>query len=429
MITGVVGMAHHSSGPRVPTPAMYIAALLTSALMLFQAAPTASTGVSESVTTGSAVVTGVVNPNGAATTYRFEYGTSTAYGLTTDNVDAGAGSADVAARATLTNLTPSTTYHYRVVANQTGAPTPVAGGDRTFRTADRPVAPSVDDRAASGVTGTGATLNARINPRGLATSVFFEYGTSTSYGTRTPAVDIGAGTSTITFTAPVGGLRANTRYYYRAVATSAAGVARTSRRTFTTARVPTGVAITPSTVKPTWATGLTITGTVSGSGTTPVAAEKLDFPYQGQWYQAATATSNSSGRFTLNVPPFFSTARVRVVTRTATVVASGVSTVTVAAKVGLRTSRVSSRRTRVSGSVWPALPNGRASLQRQTKSGRWISVSRRNVTASGERSRYSFTFTRSRTRAMNYRVVVNPRSNGQNASGASRVINLKRVRR
>ena len=105
-----------------------------------------------------------------------------------------------------------------------------------------------------------------------------------------------------------------------------------------------------------------------------------------------------------------------------------VSTVLVAVKVGLKSSRVSSRRTRVSGTVWPALPNGRASLQRQTKSGRWISVSRRNVTVSGTRSRYSFTVTRSRTRAMNYRVLVNPRNNFANASGTSRVINLKRRR-
>jgi hypothetical protein len=45
---------------------------------------------------------------------------------------------------------------------------------------------------------------------------------------------------------------------------------------------------------------------------------------------------------------------------------------------------------------------------------------------SGDRSRYRFTVTRSRTRAMNYRVVVNPRNNGLQVSGTSRVISLKR---
>ncbi len=407
---------------------MTIAALVSSALLLFQAAPTASTGPSESVTTGSAVVTGVVNPNGTATTYRFEYGTSTAYGLTTPDVDAGAGSADVAARATITGLTAGTTYHYRVVANQ-GSATPVTGGDRTFRTADRATPPSVSSRAATGVTGSGATLNAGIDPNGLATNVYFEYGTSTAYGTRTPTVGIGSGTSTVAVNAPVGGLRSNTRYNFRAVATSAAGVTRTSNRTFTTARVPTGVAITPSTVRPTWGTGLTIAGTVSGSGTTPVALEKLDYPFQGQWAQVATTTSNGSGAFSMTVPPLFATTRLRVATRTQTVVTSGVATAMVAVKVGLKTSRVSTRRTRVTGTIWPSVPTGRASLQRQSRSGRWIPVTRTNVTAlSGDRSRYSFTVTRSRSRAMNYRVVVNPRDNGLHVAGTSRVISLKRAR-
>ena len=48
---------------------MTIAALV-SAPLLFQAAPAATTGRRESVTTGSAVVTGIVNPSGTATTYQ-----------------------------------------------------------------------------------------------------------------------------------------------------------------------------------------------------------------------------------------------------------------------------------------------------------------------------------------------------------------------
>jgi hypothetical protein len=425
MITGVVGMAHHSSGPRVPTAAMQIAALVLSALFA-QAAPTVSTGPAESVTTGSAVVTGVVNPGGAGTTYRFEYGTSTSYGLTTPDQDAGAGTADVSGRATITGLTPGTTYHYRIVATQ-GTSDPVRGGDRTFRTGNRPAAPSVASRAASGVTGTGATLNAGINPRALATTVYFEYGTSRSYGTRTPAQDIGAGSATVAVSAPVAGLRPNTRYNFRAVATSAAGVTRTTNRTFTTPRVPTGVAIKASTTRPRWGTGLTITGTVSGSGRTPVAVEKLDYPFQGQWQPVATATSNSSGAFTMTVPALYATTRLRVATRTPNVVTSGVSTVYVAVKVGLKTKRLSSRSYRLEGSVWPSVQNGRASLQRQSRSGRWIPVARTNVSpSSGDRSRYRFTVRRSRTRNMNYRVVANPRDNLLHASGKSRVVRIKR---
>ena len=402
---------------------MQIAALLLSAV-LFQA-PAVTTGSAGSITTGSAEVQGTVNPGGQPTTYQVEYGTSTSYGVKTSARDAGSGTDPVAVRVTLTGLSNNTTYHYRVTAND-GA---VVGEDKTFRTLAPAALPSVSSRAATGVTGSGATLNASIDPNGLATNVYFEYGTSTSYGTRTPTAGIGSGTSAVAVNAPVGGLRPNTRYNFRAVATSAAGVTRTSNRTFTTARVPTGVSITPSTVRPTWGTGLTISGTVSGSGTTPVALEKLDYPFQGQWAQVATTTSNSSGAFSMTVPPLFATTRLRVATRTQTVVTSGVATAMVAVKVGLKTSRVSTRRTRVTGTIWPSVPTGRASLQRQSRSGRWIPVKRTNVTArSGDRSRYTFTVTRSRSRAMNYRVVVNPRDNGLHVSGTSRVINLTRAR-
>ena len=186
------------------------------------------------------------------------------------------------------------------------------------------------------------------------------------------------------------------------------------------------MAITPSTVRPTVACpGLTITGTVSGSGTTPIALEKLDYPFTGPWVQLLTATTNSSGAFTVTVPPLFATTRLRVATRTSTVVTSTVATASVAVKVGLKTRRVSTRPYRVEGATWPSVPSGRASLQRQMRSGRWIPVVRRNLSPlSGDRSRYSFTFTRS-TRTLNYRVVVNPRDNGLHVSGTSRTVTVR----
>ena len=208
----------------------------------------------------------------------------------------------------------------------------------------------------------------------------FEYGTSTSYGTATPEQAIGAGSSTVAVSAAIAGLRPNTRYNYRAVATSAAGVTRSSNGTFTTSRVPTGVAITPSTTRPVYGSGLTIQGTVSGAGSTPVALEKQDFPYTGPFAQIATATANSRGAFSLTAPPLFITARLRVVTRTAVVATSPVTTASVAVKVGLKARRLRARRMRLEGATWPAVPQGRVSLQRQTSTGRWIFVKRARIT-------------------------------------------------
>ena len=390
---------------------MYIAALLISAVL---AQATATTGPSESVTTGSAVVTGTVD---ASATYYFEYGTSASYGLRTP--DAAADSAG-AARQTLTNLTNGTQYHYRIVSG--GA----QGADRTFTTAAPPRAPAGSSVSANGVLATTANLRARVNPRGLATSVRFEYGTTTAYGKVTPEQAIGAGTSTVSVAAAIGELSPGTRYQYRAVATSAAGVTRGGNRSFTTQRVPTGVAITPSTIRPVWGTGLTITGTVSGVNSTPVALQKAEFPYSMPFTTFATTTANSRGAFTFAVPPLYTTTRLRVVTNTAVVAVSPTVTASVAAKVGLRTRRLSGRRFRLEGFIWPAVPAGRVSLQRQSRSGRWSPVARTSPSPlSDGRSRYRFTVRR-RSRALNYRVVVVPNDGGAHVNGRSRIITLPR---
>jgi hypothetical protein len=403
---------------------LQLATFLLSAV-LFQAAPAppvATTGAADAITRSSAAVTGTVNPGGAATTYRFEYGTSSSYGLTTAEQDAGSGADPVAVRATLSNLTTDTTYHYRVVA--TNAAGLAQGADRTLRTSAAPSAPSISSRAATGVGADGATLSASVNPRSLATSVRFEYGTTTSYGSATAEQAIGAGGSSVAVNAPIGGLKPNTRYQFRAVATSAAGVTRGANRSFTTAKVPTGVAVTPSTIRPVWGTGLTLRGTVSGAGSTPVALEKQDFPYTGAFGQIATATASSSGAFTLTAPALFVTTRLRVVTNTAVVAVSPVTTVSVAVKVGLKTKRLKGKRVQLEGATWPAVPSGRVSLQRQSSSGRWGPVDHATpVPLAGGRSRYRFTVPR-RTRALNYRVVVLARDGGAHVPGTSRIVTL-----
>jgi hypothetical protein len=400
---------------------MHLAALLLSAVLL-QAAPTATTGAAESITTGSAAVTGTVNPGGEATTYQFEYGTSASYGLTTPQQDAGSGSTAVNARATLSNLTSSTTYHYRLVA--TNASGVARGEDRTLRTSAPAQAPSISSRAATGVSSLGATLAAGVNPRGLATTVRFEYGTSTSYGTSTPDQAIGAGGSTVSVTAAIGGLQPGTKYNYRAVATSAAGIARGGNRSFTTSKAPTGVAITPSTIRPIWGSGLTIKGTVTGAGSIPVALEKQDFPYSAGFAQVATANASSSGAFTLTAPALFVTTHMRVVTRTSVVAASQPFTASVAVKVGLKTKRLKGERLRVEGATWPAVQSGRISLQRQSRGGKWGFLKRTTpVLLTGNRSRYRFIVAR-RSRATNYRIVVLARDGGAHVPGTSRILTV-----
>jgi C1A family cysteine protease len=90
----------------------------------------AATGSASRVTRTSAILNGTVSPNGSATTYHFEWGLTAAYGNSTSTQSAGSGSGNVAVSANLTGLTPLATYHYRLVATNSGGTT--QGVDKTF---------------------------------------------------------------------------------------------------------------------------------------------------------------------------------------------------------------------------------------------------------------------------------------------------------
>ena len=86
------------------------------------------------VAAASVLLTGTVTPNGGETTYRFEYGPTTAYGLATPAASAGGGSSPVAVEARIRGLTPTTSYRYRLVATR-GTQTAVTP-DATFATSE-----------------------------------------------------------------------------------------------------------------------------------------------------------------------------------------------------------------------------------------------------------------------------------------------------
>lgn len=96
------------------------------------AAPSVATTAATDVSSTGAKLNGSVNPNGRATSYHFEFGTTAGYGSRTADQPAGADIAAAAASAAITGLAPSATYHYRMVA--TSADGTSAGGDVTFTT-------------------------------------------------------------------------------------------------------------------------------------------------------------------------------------------------------------------------------------------------------------------------------------------------------
>jgi hypothetical protein len=154
-----------------------------------------------------------------------------------------------------------------------------------------------------------------------------------------------------------------------------------------------------------------------------VTLQRSEFPFGGPFVTLGGAhRASGTGHFAFTVASVFTTARWRVVTQTPIAVASPVATATVAVKVGLRVRRGHRRHVRLTGTVWPAVPHGRATLERLSRHGHWLRVGRRHrLSRSG--AHYSFTVRRRRS-ARTYRVIVDPRDGGAHARGTSRYVTL-----
>ncbi len=110
----------------------------------------------------AATLNGVVNPNGTDVTYSFEYGTTPAFGSSTAVTDAGAGYAATVVQAALTDLTPATTYYYRVDTTTTypGAGQVTVDGTQQQFTTEATAAPAPTVT----VTAPGPTVTVTVTP-------------------------------------------------------------------------------------------------------------------------------------------------------------------------------------------------------------------------------------------------------------------------
>ncbi|HEX7914917.1 hypothetical protein, partial [Rudaea sp.] len=187
--------------------------------------PTVSTSAASNITATGATLNGSGNANGYTTTVTWEYGTTTNYGQTAPGVPSPlSGSSSTAVTANLSGLTCATTYHFRLDGSNAGGNVNTA--DNTFTTSACPAgAPTAATNAASAITATSATLNGTVSANGAVTTVTFDYGGTTSYGTAVVAAQ--SPLTTTASNAPVSyavsSLSCGQTYHFRVVADNVNG--------------------------------------------------------------------------------------------------------------------------------------------------------------------------------------------------------------
>ncbi len=202
--------------------AVVVASAAFSAVAAAATSPAVVTGSATPIGNTSAVLHGTVNPNGSSTTYYFQWGLTTGYGVNGKPLSAGGAVKPIAVHETASSLIPGTVYHYRLVAtNQFGT---TVGNDRTFKTTGHPP-PGVVTGPANDVNASGATLTGAVNPAGAATTYWFQWGASPALGQETAHQTLAAGISGQNVSSSLQGLLASgTLYYYRLVASHGGAV-------------------------------------------------------------------------------------------------------------------------------------------------------------------------------------------------------------
>jgi phosphodiesterase/alkaline phosphatase D-like protein len=237
-------------------------------------APIVTTSAATQVTASSATLNGFADPNGSSTTGWFRYSTTDpefctdGFGLrapTSGGSNVGSGAGEAPFSRSISNLLPGTTYYFCAIASSSYGES--YGEILSFTTPA--TAPTISTFSATSVTSTSATLRGSADPNGAATNGWFRIHTTSpgtcnnTFGQRAPVsggIDVGEGTSSVTYTIDLTGLTPGTTYYYCAIGQNGIGQDFGNVVQFTTRRPP---AVSTLAATPVTAT----TATLNGEGT------------------------------------------------------------------------------------------------------------------------------------------------------------------
>lgn len=146
-------------------------------------------------------------------------------------------------------------------------------------------APIVSNGTPSGITTTGGTVNATVNPNGATATYRLDYGTSASYGSSTTSQPLPIGANPQAIAVALSGLQPGATYHYRVVATNSSGTTDGADATFSTPPLPVITAFTQTRTR--WRDGSAAATFARKRKATPVGT-------------TFTATLNEPGTLTLS---------------------------------------------------------------------------------------------------------------------------------
>ena len=238
--------------------------------------------------------------------------------------------------------------------------------------------PGATTGAAASIAPTTATLNGRVDPNKVATTYFFQYGTTSLYGATTAVTAAGNGANNVAVSVPVAGLAPATTYHYRLVAQNSAGITRGEHKTFKTRPQPLGLSLAaaPNPVHSGKSTVLAGQLTGTNSANRGVVLQSNPFPYLQGFVNVGNAlVTDAAGNFAFPVLSVPVTTQYRVVMTQRPEVVSPVALVGVALRVGTDKKKVARYRhsvtVRFRGSIWPQNDGGGVSIQKLQK-GVWV---------------------------------------------------------
>lgn len=232
------------------------------------------------------------------------------------------------------------------------------------------VRPTVSTGGISNLTPTSVILHGSLDAHGRPTNFVFQYGTS-GYSYQTPLSPGGNRTTGFPVALAVTGLRPDTTYHYRILATNGSGNVLGAGRAFTTPKIPLSLQIVGAPNPVLFGNPFAVQGTLLGTGAGSargVALQANPFPYTAGFTTLGNPElTSSTGSFSFPVVGLTSNTEFRVITTSAPFISSAVLVEGVAVQVSFHLHRVHRNRRgrfyRMYGTVTPAEPGARVGFQ------------------------------------------------------------------